>query len=89
MVAGNSTYTIRFTREAGKDVKKLSPKLREKLTDIIVNRIALTPHSGKKLVGDLKGFYSVRLSLADRIVYSIDEQSRIIYVHRVRTHYGE
>jgi Txe/YoeB family toxin of Txe-Axe toxin-antitoxin module len=45
--------------------------------------------SGKKLAGDLQGFYSVRLTLKDRIVYSVDQATRTIFVHRARTHYGE
>jgi mRNA interferase RelE/StbE len=82
-------YTIRFTQEAAKDVKKLSPRLKKKLREILVSDISTDPLSGKKLVGDLQGFYSVRLTLKDRIVYSIDETKHTIYIHRARTHYGE
>ncbi len=82
-------YEIQFTKEAVKDFKKLTPKLREKLKEILVNSIAPDPQSGKRLVGDLTGFFSVRLSFKDRIVYSIDEANRMVFVHRVRTHYGE
>jgi Txe/YoeB family toxin of Txe-Axe toxin-antitoxin module len=49
----------------------------------------MDPFSGKKLVGDLDGFYSVRLTYKDRIVYSVDEKSHTVFVHRARTHYGE
>ena len=82
-------YDIRFTKEALKDVKKLSPMLTNKLKQIIENKIAVEPYSGKKLVGQLKGFYSIRLSYRDRIVYSVDEDSLTIYIHRAKTHYGE
>jgi len=82
-------YSIRFTKEAAKDVKKLSPRLRKKLREILLSDIATAPFSAKKLVGDLEGFYSVRLTYKDRIVYSIDEVSRTVFVHRARTHYGE
>ena len=82
-------FTIRFTKEAAKDVKKLSPRLRQKLREILIAGIAVNPFSGKKLVGDLSGFYSVRLTYKDRIVYSVDSKSHTIYVHRARTHYGE
>ncbi len=82
-------YAIRFTREAAKDTARLSPKLRKKLRDILLARIAIHPQSGKKLVGDLHGFFSVRLSYNDRIVYSIDEKSRTVFIHRARTHYGD
>ena len=82
------SYKIRFTKEAVKDIKKLSPKLKNKLKEIILNKISLEPYTGKKLIGDLSGFYSVRLSYKDRIVYSIDENKQIVFVHRTRTHYG-
>ena len=82
-------YEVRFTREAVKDVGKLSAKLRLKLKQILVEAVAKNPYAGKRLVGDLKGFYSVRLTLKDRIVYTIDENARTVFVHRARTHYGE
>ena len=82
-------YAIRFTKEAAKDVRKLPPRLRTKLREILLVDIAVDPSSGKRLVGDLQGFYSVRLTYKDRIVYSIDEDSRTVFVHRTRTDYGE
>lgn len=82
-------YEVRLTREAVKDLAKLSPKLKKKLRDILENRIAVVPFSGKRLVGDLECYYSVRLTYQDRIVYSVDEGRRLVIVHRTRTHYGE
>ena len=84
-----SSYEIKFTKEAFKDTKKLSPALKKKLKTILVNRIAVEPYTGKKLVGDLKNFYSVRLNYSDRIIYSINEDSHTIFIHRTRTHYGD
>jgi len=49
--------------------------------------VAVHPHSGKKLVGDLKGYWSLRLTLKDRIVYRIEEETRTIVVLRARSHY--
>ncbi len=82
-------YESFFTKEALKDVKKLDPKLKEKLKEIIVNRVADDPTSGKKLVGDLTGFFSVRLSYIDRIIYSVNEKEKKVYIHRTKTHYEE
>ena len=82
-------FKVRFTQEAAKDVRKLSPRLKRKLREILTADIAVAPFSGKKLVGDLSGFYSVRLTHKDRIVYSVDATMRTIFVHRARTHYGE
>lgn len=84
-----STYEIRFTKESLKDVKKLSPGLKAKLKNILENRIKHEPYSGKKLLGQLTGFYSIRLTYKDRIVYSVDEARRIVYIHRTKTHYGK
>ena len=84
-----SDYKILLTKTAKKDADSLSPKLREKLYTILTLKIAKTPYVGKKLIGDLAGSYAVRLTLKDRIVYSIDSKKRIVYIERARTHYGE
>ena len=82
-------YEVQFTKEALKDLKKLSPFHQKKAKQLILNQIIPSPYSGKKLVGDLEGFYSIRLSFQDRIVYSIDPKNSIIMIHRSRTHYGD
>ena len=82
-------YEVRFTKEAKKDVAKLTPKLKQKLKKIIQETIRINPYSGKKLVGDLAGFFSIRLSYKDRIIYTIDDGQKLIYIHRAKTHYGE
>ncbi len=60
-------YQIRFTKEAKKDVTQLTQKLKEKLKKIIQEKISISPYDGKKLVGYLTGFYSIRLNYKDRI----------------------
>ena len=80
-------FRLQITRRAQKDIVTLTPKLRKKLREILVNRIAVSPFDGKKLVGDLKGCWSVRLTVKDRVVYSIDDEEHIVYILRARTHY--
>ncbi len=82
-------YEIRITKQAKKDIDKLTPKLKQKLRDVLIEIIAENPYEGKKLLGDLEGSYSYRLTYKDRIVYSIDEKKRIVYIERAGTHYGE
>ncbi len=82
-------YAIRITRQAKKDIDSLSPKLKRKLREILLEVLAENPYEGKKLIGDLAGSYSYRLTYRDRIVYSIDEENKIVYIERGRTHYGE
>ena len=85
-MAGEPRYRVTFARRAVKDLEQLSPKLRTKLQDIVTNRLAVEPHSGKKLLGDLAGYRSIRLTYKDRIVYRIDDEARVVYVVRARTH---
>ena len=82
----SARWEIRFTRQAKKDVDQLPPKLRDKLRDILLEVLAPNPYEGKKLLVDLRGSYSYRLSYKDRIVYSLDEERRIIYIERAKTH---
>ena len=82
-------YEIRITKQALKDIRRLSPKMKIKLRSVLSEVLSKTPYEGKKLVGDLTGNLSLRLNIYDRIVYSIDEDNRIVYIKRAKTHYGE
>ena len=82
-------YAVRITHRAEKDIKQLSPKLKNKLYGILTEVLAIAPFQGKKLLGDLAGSYSYRLSFQDRIIYSIDLEKKIVYIERARTHYGD
>ena len=81
-------FEIRITHRAEKDIEKLPTKLKDKLHDILNETIAINPHQGKKLLGDLEGRYSYRLDYQNRIVYRIDLKNRVVYIQRARTHYG-
>ena len=82
------SYKVLFSKQAQKDIQKLPPKLKEKAKQIIQNKISINPYCGKGLVGNLKGYYSMRLSYSDRIVYSIDDVQIVVYILRAKTHYG-
>jgi len=82
-------YKLKFTKKAQKDIQSLPPKLKAKLKDILKNKIVLYPESGKLLTGSLKGYYSVRLSYQDRIVYRIEKEVCIVLIVRAKTHYGD
>lgn len=81
-------YNIVFSKNAKKDFKNLSPRLQEKTKQIIRNNISINPYCGKKLAGELKGLYSVRLSYKDRIVYSINKKEILVIIFKLKTHYG-
>ena len=82
-------YEIRITKQALKDIKELTEKQKRKLRDILTAVIAVNPYEGKKLVGDLEGNFSIRLNLKDRIVYSVDDDKKVVYIKWAKTHYGE
>jgi mRNA interferase RelE/StbE len=79
-------FEVRITKQALKDIDTLPPKLKKKLKSILLEVLSVTPYEGKKLVGELVGNYSLRLTLHDRIVYSIEEDKKIVYVKHARTH---
>jgi len=80
-------YEIIFTKQAKKDINKLSGKNKEKLKNIILNIIKINPYDGKRLIGDLKGYFSLRLNIKDRKVYKIDDDKKIVYIMMCKTHY--
>jgi len=82
-------YRIVFSKQAKKDIDKLAPKQKAKLQEILQNIISPNPYAGKPLKGDLKGLYSYRINLKDRLVYEIYDEDLVILVIRAKTHYGE
>jgi len=84
-------WTLVFTKQAQKDVKKLvsaglKPKAEELLKVLEANPFQ-TPPRYEKLVGDLVGAYSRRINIQHRLVYQVLEDRRIVKVIRMWTHY--
>ena len=84
-------WRIVYTRQAQKDAKKIAaaglrPKA-EKLFEILSKNPFQTPPSYEKLVGDLYGAYSRRISIQHRLVYQVLEEIRTVKVIRMWTHY--
>lgn len=84
-------WQLVFTRQAQKDAKKLAasglrPKA-EALLDILRENPYQNPPPYEKLVGDLAGAYSRRITIQHRLVYQVLEQERIAKVIRMWAHY--
>ncbi|MBF0237138.1 MAG: Txe/YoeB family addiction module toxin [SAR324 cluster bacterium] len=80
-----------LSKQAVKDCQKLSvsglkPQA-EKLLNLLKNDPFAFPPPYEKLVGKLKGFYSRRINIQHRLVYSVDESTHTIHVLRMWTHY--
>ena len=83
-------WEIRFTKQAEKDKKLLKKAGLDANAKKLLNLIAInpfqTPPSYEKLVGDLKDYYSRRINIKHRLVYSVLNDNNIIIVHAMWTH---
>ena len=73
-----SHYSVFFTREAKRNVKKLDPSIK-KIIKKAIESLAVNPAKGKPLAYDLAGLHSLRTS-DYRIIYRIREKQLIIIV---------
>ncbi|MEE9431079.1 MAG: Txe/YoeB family addiction module toxin [Melioribacteraceae bacterium] len=84
-------WELVFTKQAQKDAKKIkSSGLKNKVEELLIvlaDNPFQSPPSYEKLVGDLQGTYSRRINIQHRIVYQIYEDSKIVKVIRMWTHY--
>lgn len=84
-------WKVILSRRAVKDSKKikeagLKPKAL-KLLEILEQNPFKTPPFYEALVGNLTGFYSRRINIQHRLVYSVDKVKKIVHVLRMWTHY--
>ena len=84
-------WRVVFTRQAQKDAKKVaSSGLRSKaehLLGILKKNPFQSPPPFEKLVGDLTGAYSRRITIQHRLVYQVLKREKIVKVLRMWTHY--
>lgn len=84
-------YQILLTKQAIKDRCLIAQAGLEVRTKALLAVLARDPFQSlppyEKLVGDLAGFYSRRINIQHRLVYSIDQEKRIVKILRMWTHY--
>ena len=84
-------WQVKFTKEAEKDKKLLKQaglaERAKKLLNVLSINPYQTPPSYEKLVGNLKGYYSRRINLQHRIVYKVYDETKIVVIHAMWTHY--
>lgn len=80
-----------FTKQAQKDAKRLTEAgLHLKagaLLDILRANPYQVPPPDQKLVGDLAGAYSRRITIQHRLIYQILDDMRVVKIIRMWTHY--
>lgn len=74
-------YKVKITRKTEKYINKLSKKDQERVLSGL-EKLEEDPHIGKKLVGDLNGYYSLRV-WPFRIVYRIKRKQLLVFVLKV------
>jgi len=86
-----ATWTVVFAKQARRDAEKASSGgLREKIEALLLilqQDPYQTPPPFERLVGDLRGPYSRRISIQHRLVYQVFEDEKAVRVLRMWTHY--
>jgi Txe/YoeB family toxin of toxin-antitoxin system len=85
------TWRLVYTKAAQKDARRIAEAgLRPKaqaLLDLLDRDSFATPPPCEKLVGDLAGAYSRRITLQHRLVYQVLEGEHVVKVLRMWSHY--
>jgi len=84
-------YKILYTSNSQKDAKKIArSNLKNKclkLLDLLEKNPHQNPPPYEKLCGDLSGFYSRRINIQHRLVYDINENTKVVKILSMWTHY--
>ena len=84
-------YKIVLSGQAEKDLEKINAsKLKPaayKLLEILQKNPLQTPPRYEKLSGNLKGSFSRRINKQHRLVYQVFEDTQVVKVLRMWTHY--
>jgi toxin YoeB len=82
-------WKIEFSRTVLKDAKKLKAANLAGNVSGLVDILKRNPYEPpyEKLSGNLKGYYSRRINIKHRLVYSVNEETKTIRVVSVWSHY--
>ncbi len=84
-------WRLVYSHQAQKDAKRLAASgLKDKaqdLLDILAEDPYRSPPRFEKLVGDLSGAFSRRITIQHRLVYQVLDDEHIVKIIRMWTHY--
>ncbi|HEY3172831.1 MAG TPA: Txe/YoeB family addiction module toxin [Thermoanaerobaculia bacterium] len=91
MVASRPAWRVVFTKQAQKDARRIAaaglrPRA-EKLLRLLAENPFGRPPSFEKLVGDLAGAFSRRITIQHRLIYQVLAKDHVVKVLRMWTHY--
>jgi Txe/YoeB family toxin of toxin-antitoxin system len=85
------TWKLVYTSQARKDARKLASSglkpQAERLLAVLAQNPCQTPPPFEKLVGDLAGACSRRISIQHRLVYQVLDGIKTVKIIRMWTHY--
>lgn len=84
---------VKLSKHAMKDRENIIAaglgKKAKTLLDVIKKDPFAEPPPYEKLMGNLRGFYSRRINIKHRLVYTVHEDERVVAVRSLWTHYQE
>lgn len=84
-------YQIAFEKQTVKDLPKLKvaglSKKAQSLIEILRETPLQNPPPFEKLIGDLAGFYSRRINIKHRLIYTVHEKEKLVAIRSLWTHY--
>jgi Txe/YoeB family toxin of toxin-antitoxin system len=84
-------WEVRYSNHAQKDAKKINESgLKEKVENLIAileKNPFQNPPPYEKLIGELSGAYSRRITLQHRLIYQVFENEKVVRILRMWTHY--
>ncbi len=85
------SWAVVLSKQAVKDLKKIKQTGLASKTMLLLKTLQDDPfansHGYESLVGNLKGFYSRRINIKHRLVYSVDVDKHTVHILRCWTHY--
>jgi mRNA interferase RelE/StbE len=75
-------WTLKLSPQAGSFYEDLQEKYKRQLTNAF-DRLSRDPYIGKRLVGELKGYWSYRVGFY-RIIYVIRQAEIIVEILRIQ-----
>lgn len=88
-----SAWNVMLHRRAVKDAEKIKQAGLEPQVKALIKMLRENPYQNppqyEKLVGDLKGYYSRRINIQHRMVYSVDEETKTVKIQSMWTHYEQ
>ena len=82
-------WDIILSKQAAKDAKKIATSGLKNQAQTLLKTLQNNPYAPpyEKLVGDLQGYSSRRITIQHRLVYQVLEDQNIIKILRMWSHY--